>query len=130
MKLGGDKRPVTVLFTDIRGFTSMSETMSPDDIAQLLSEYFTEMVDVIFRHGGTLDKFIGDAIMALWGAPLPHEDDGDKAIQAAIEMQRALAALNAKWASEGRPQIGWASDSTTARRSRATSGATCGSSTP
>ncbi len=106
VKLGGDKRPVTVLFSDIRGFTSMSEAMSPEDIAGLLSDYFTEMVDVIFQHGGTLDKFIGDAIMALWGAPIPHEDDSDKAVQAAIGMQRALAALNAKWASEGRPQIG------------------------
>jgi adenylate cyclase len=106
VKLGGDKRPVTVLFSDIRGFTSMSEAMSPEDIAGLLSDYFTEMVDVIFHHGGTLDKFMGDAIMALWGAPIPHEDDSDKAVQAAIGMQRALAALNAKWASEGRPQIG------------------------
>jgi adenylate cyclase len=106
VKLGGDKRPVTVLFSDIRGFTSMSEAMSPEDIAGLLSDYFTEMVDVIFHHGGTLDKFIGDAIMALWGAPIPHEDDTSKAVQAAIGMQRALAALNAKWASEGRPQIG------------------------
>jgi len=106
VKLGGDKRPVTVLFSDIRGFTSMSEAMSPEDIAGLLSDYFTEMVDVIFHHGGTLDKFIGDAIMALWGAPIPHQDDTDKAVQAAIGMQRALAALNAKWAAEGRPQIG------------------------
>jgi adenylate cyclase len=105
VKLGGDKRPVTVLFSDIRGFTSMSEAMSPEDIAGLLSDYFTEMVDVIFHHGGTLDKFIGDAIMALWGAPIPHEDDTDKAVQAAIGMQRGLAALNAKWAAEGRPQI-------------------------
>ena len=106
VKLGGDKRPVTVLFSDIRGFTSMSEAMSPENIAGLLSDYFTEMVDVIFHHGGTLDKFMGDAIMALWGAPIPHEDDSDKAVQAAIGMQRALAALNVKWASEGRPQIG------------------------
>jgi adenylate cyclase len=106
VKLGGDKRPVTVLFSDIRGFTSMSESMSPEDIAGLLSDYFTEMVDVIFHHGGTLDKFMGDAIMALWGAPIPHADDTDKAVQASIGMQRALAALNDKWGSEGRPQIG------------------------
>jgi len=106
VKLGGDKRPMTVLFSDIRGFTSMSETMSPDSIASLLTDYFTEMVDVIFAHGGTLDKFIGDAIMALWGAPIAHADDPDRAVQAAIGMQRSLAALNEKWASEGRPQIG------------------------
>ncbi len=106
VKLGGDKRPVTVLFSDIRGFTTMSETMSPDAIAGLLSDYFTEMVDIIFSHGGTLDKFIGDAIMALWGAPIPHEDDADRAVSAAIGMQRSLVALNEKWKSEGRPTIG------------------------
>jgi adenylate cyclase len=106
VKLGGDKRPVTVLFSDIRGFTTMSETMSPEGIAGLLSDYFTEMVDIIFSHGGTLDKFIGDAIMALWGAPIAHTDDADRAVQAAIAMQRAIAGLNAKWESEGRPKIG------------------------
>jgi adenylate cyclase len=105
VKLGGDKRPVTILFSDIRGFTSMSEHMSPDSIASLLSDYFTEMVDIVFANGGTLDKFIGDAIMALWGAPIPHEDDPDRAVQAAIAMQRAIHNLNAKWTAEGRPSI-------------------------
>ncbi len=105
VKLGGDKRPVTILFSDIRGFTSMSEHMSPDAIASLLSDYFTEMVDIIFAHGGTLDKFIGDAIMALWGAPIGHEDDPDRAMQAAIAMQRAIASLNEKWEAQGRPGI-------------------------
>jgi adenylate cyclase len=103
---GGDKRPVTVLFSDIRGFTAMSERMTPDAIAELLSDYFTEMVDVIFEHGGTLDKFMGDAILALWGAPLAHEDDADRAMRAAIEMQEALTALNASWAERGGPPIG------------------------
>ena len=106
VRLGGDKRPMTILFSDIRGFTSMSETMNPDDIAGLLSDYFTEMVDVIFQHTGTLDKFIGDAIMALWGAPIAHADDPDRAVRAAIGMQRALVGLNQKWKSEGRPEIG------------------------
>jgi adenylate cyclase len=105
VKLGGDKRPVTILFSDIRGFTTMSEHMSPEAIASLLSDYFTEMVDIIFAHGGTLDKFIGDAIMALWGAPIPHADDQDRAVQAAIAMQRAIAGLNAKWTADGRPNI-------------------------
>jgi adenylate cyclase len=106
VKLGGDKRPVTIMFSDIRGFTSMSEHMSPDAIAGLLTDYFTEMVEVIFSHGGTLDKFIGDAIMALWGAPIPHADDPDRAVAAAIGMQRALVVLNEKWKEEGKPQIG------------------------
>jgi adenylate cyclase len=105
VKLGGDKRPVTILFSDIRGFTTMSEHMSPDAIAGLLSDYFTEMVDIIFANGGTLDKFIGDAIMALWGAPIPHADDPDRAVQAAIAMQRAIHQLNESWMAQGRPSI-------------------------
>ena len=106
MKLDvGDKRPVVIMFTDIRGFTSMSEKMAPDDVAHLLREYFTEMVDIVFRNGGTLDKFIGDAIMALWGAPLSTEDDADKAMNAAIDMQRALVDLNRHWEATGKPAI-------------------------
>jgi adenylate cyclase len=103
--VGGEKRPVTVMFTDIRGFTSMSEKMTPDEIASLMSEYFEEMVDIIFEFGGTLDKFIGDAIMALWGAPIAHPDDADKAVQAAIAMQKAVAELNEHWKKENRPTI-------------------------
>jgi adenylate cyclase len=105
VKLGGTKRDCVILFSDIRGFTTMSEHMDPDDLAHLLREYFTEMVEIIFRHGGTLDKFIGDAIMALWGAPFATEDDADKAMRAAIEMQRKLAELNAHWAQSGKPHI-------------------------
>jgi adenylate cyclase len=105
VQLGGTKRPVVVFFSDIRGFTPMSETMGPDDIATLLNEYFTEMVEIVFEHGGTLDKFMGDAIMALWGAPISHNDDADRAIAAAIEMQSVLARLNVKWAAEGRQRV-------------------------
>jgi adenylate cyclase len=105
VRLGGERRPTTVLFSDIRGFTAMAEAMGPDAIAQILSEYFTEMVDVIFDYGGTLDKFMGDAIMALWGAPLAHTDDADRALRAAVEMQQAVSRLNLQWASEGRPEI-------------------------
>jgi len=106
IRQGGERRPTTVLFSDIRGFTAIAEAMGPDGIARLLSEYFTEMVEVIFEHGGTLDKFIGDAIMALWGAPIAHTDDPDRALRAAIEMQRSIGRLNERWASEGRPEIG------------------------
>jgi adenylate cyclase len=104
--LGGERRPITILFSDIRGFTSMAESMGPDAIAQLLTEYFSEMVEIIFEHGGTLDKFVGDAIMALWGAPIAHADDPDRALRAALAMQRGVARLNEQWLSDGRPEIG------------------------
>jgi adenylate cyclase len=104
VRLGGQKRPVVVFFSDIRGFTPMSEKMLPDEIATLLTEYFTEMVEIVFEHGGTLDKFMGDAIMALWGAPISHEDDADRAMRAAIQMMAMLEQLNAKWQREGREQ--------------------------
>jgi len=105
IQLGGDKRPVAVLFSDIRGFTALSESMNPDEMASLLTEYFTEMVECVFRHGGTLDKFIGDAVMAQWGAPLGQSDDADRAMQAAIDMMRELATLNERWVAEGRPRL-------------------------
>jgi len=104
-KLGGDKRPVAVLFSDIRGFTPLSESMKPDEIATLLTEYFTEMVECVFRHGGMLDKFIGDAVMAQWGAPLGNPDDADRAMQAAVDMMVALDGLNARWLEQGRPTL-------------------------
>lgn len=105
VQLGGTKRPVVVFFSDIRGFTPMSEKMSPDDIASLLTEYFTEMVGIVFEHGGTLDKFMGDAIMALWGAPVASDDAADHAMQAAIDMMGVLRELNEKWSSEGKPHV-------------------------
>ena len=105
VRLGGEKRQVAVLFSDIRGFTALSESMNPDDIATLLTEYFTEMVECVFRHGGTLDKFIGDSVMAQWGAPISAPDDPDRAMNAAIDMIRELEALNEKWRDQGRPQL-------------------------
>ena len=105
VKLGGDKRRVAVLFSDIRGFTALSETMSADSMAKLLTEYFTEMVECVFRHGGTLDKFIGDAVMAQWGAPIGEPDDCDRAMMAAMDMMDELDRLNARWQTEGRPTL-------------------------
>ena len=105
VQLGGAKRRVVILFSDIRSFTSLSEKMSPDEIASLLTDYFTEMVDVVFEHGGTLDKFMGDAMMALWGAPLTRADDPDQATRAAVAMQRRLLRLNAEWQRQGRPAL-------------------------
>ncbi len=98
---GGERREVTVLFNDIRGFTPLAETLPPEEIAAVLTEYFTEMVDVVFEYGGTVDKFIGDAIMAIWGAPLSAPDDTDRAVRAAIAMQAALTTLNARWVRAG-----------------------------
>jgi adenylate cyclase len=103
--LGGDKRPVVIFFSDIRGFTPMSENMNPDEVAKLLTEYFTEMVEIVFEHSGSLDKFMGDAIMALWGAPIAHEDDADRAMQCAIDQLTVLEKMNEKWAEQGRPPI-------------------------
>jgi adenylate cyclase len=105
VQLGGEKRTVVVLFSDIRGFTTLSEQMRPDDVASLLSEYFTAMVECVFRHGGMLDKFIGDAVMAQWGAPIEEPDDADRAVRAAVDMMRELESLNAKWRSTGRPEL-------------------------
>ena len=105
VRLGGDKRAIAVLFSDIRGFTALSESMNPDDMATLLSEYFTEMVDCVFRHGGTLDKFMGDAVMAQWGAPIAAKDDADRAMTAAMDMMRGLDELNKKWRAAGKPTL-------------------------
>jgi len=103
---GGDRRPVAVLFSDLRGFTALAERMAPDDVAALLSEYFGEMTECVFRNGGTLDKFMGDAVMAQWGAPACNADDPVRAVTAALEMVASLAAMNARWAVAGRPQLG------------------------
>ena len=105
-RLGGDRRTVAVLFSDIRGFTALAETMPPDGVAALLTEYFTQMVECVFRHGGTLDKFVGDAVLAQWGAPIGGDDDAQRALDAAMEMQRELATLNARWRELGRPELG------------------------
>ena len=105
IQLGGARRQVVVLFSDIRGFTSLSERMNPDEIASLLNDYFSEMVEIVFHHGGTLDKFMGDALMALWGAPITRIDDADRATRAAIAMQQSLGRLNTRWARQGRPAL-------------------------
>ncbi|HXY29658.1 MAG TPA: adenylate/guanylate cyclase domain-containing protein [Gemmatimonadaceae bacterium] len=102
---GGEKREVAVLFGDIRGFTALSESMPPGEVASILSEYFREMVDVVFRHHGTLDKFIGDAVMAQWGAPIGAPDDADRAMAAALDMIREMRLLNERWRAAGRPSL-------------------------
>ena len=101
IRKGGDLKTATVLFADIRGFTSMSERIPPQDIVTMLNEYFEIMVEIVFKRGGTLDKFIGDEIMALWGAPFSHEDDALQAVTAALEMQSALVEFNDTRKNEG-----------------------------
>ena len=96
-----DERCVTVLFCDISGFTAMSSGMQPRQVVDLLNAYFPPMVDIVFRHGGTLEKFIGDALLAVWGAPFGGPDDADRAVAAAEDMQRGIAELNTRLVAAG-----------------------------
>jgi adenylate cyclase len=96
---------VTVLFSDISGFTALSSTLEPRQVVDLLNDYFPVMAEIVFKYEGTLEKYIGDALMAVWGAPFSHPDDADRAVRAAVEMQRALAELNARWRAQGRPEL-------------------------
>ena len=103
--LGGKSIEATILFSDVRGFTTVAEELGPAGTVALLNEYFTIMVDCIHHHGGMLDKFIGDAIMAGFGLPLAHDDDPDRGVLAAIEMIRSLFAWNERRAADGRKAI-------------------------
>jgi len=104
-RLGGQRRQMTVLFSDIRGFTTVSEKGQPEEIVAILNEYFTRMVEIVFEHKGTLDKFVGDMVMALFGAPLDDPNHAEHAVDAALKMIRELNRLNEKWAAEGRPSL-------------------------
>jgi adenylate cyclase len=99
---GGENKELTVMFSDIRSFTSISEGMTPDELVFLLNEYLGEMTDIIFHRWGTLDKYIGDAIMAFWGSPFPQDDHAVRACSAALDMGARLDELNLKWEVEGR----------------------------
>jgi len=102
LQFGGEIRPLTVLFTDIRDFTGFTERHQPQEVVQMLHEYLTKMVDQVLAQQGTLDKFIGDAVMAIFGAPLPQPDHAERACRAALGMIRELETLQARWATEGR----------------------------
>jgi adenylate cyclase len=103
--LGGGRREMSVLFSDLRGFTTITEKGQPEDLVQQLNEYFTRMVEIVFRNGGTVDKFVGDMVMALFGAPVDDVDHADDAVTTAVEMVRELGELNRRWAAEGRVQL-------------------------
>jgi adenylate cyclase len=105
-KLGGVLQTITVLFADIRGFTRISEHASPEKIVQLLNRYFSAMTDIIFAHGGTLDKYLGDGLMALFGAPTVTPKDAANAIATAVAMQRRMLSINDELREEGFPEIG------------------------
>ena len=104
-ELGGKRRDMTVLFSDIRGFTAVTEKGDPEALVAQLNEYFSRMVAVVFRRQGTVDKFVGDMVMALFGAPLDDPSHADHAVAAAVDMVAELRALNRKWATEGRAQL-------------------------
>ncbi len=105
LRLGGERREITVLFTDIRGFTTMSEKLDPEALVKLLHDFLNPMSNIIINQGGTIDKYMGDAIMALFGAPLLQPDHPRLACRAALEMVASLAALNQEWAAQGRPPL-------------------------
>ncbi len=105
VRLGGERKVLTVLFSDIASFTSVSERLGPEDLIAHLNEYLTAMTEVVFQHSGTLDKYVGDAIIAFWGAPLELKDHAYQACRAAIEMTRRLDALHSKWREEGKPVL-------------------------
>jgi adenylate cyclase len=103
VRLGGERKLMTVMFSDIANFTAVSEKLAPEDLVAHLNEYLTAMTEVVFQNAGTLDKYIGDAIVAFWGAPLELKDHAYHACRTAIEMTKRLDTLRAKWAEEGKP---------------------------
>jgi adenylate cyclase len=104
-RLGGINQTITVLFADIRGFTTLSEHEKPEKVVRLLNHYFTAMSEIIFAFGGTLDKYIGDGLMALFGAPTATPDDAKNALQSAVAMQKRILILNEELKEEGFPQV-------------------------
>jgi len=104
-KLGGERKELTVLFSDIRGFSAFAEGMGPEALASFLGEYLTPMTDLVLESGGTLDKYIGDAVMAIWAAPVDVPDHAARACDVALRMQEALVELNKRWKTEGKPEV-------------------------
>ncbi len=104
-KLGGDRKEVSILFSDIRGYTTLTENLEAEEVVSMLNEYFESMVEAVFKHKGTLDKYIGDAIMAVFGSPLPLEEHAWMAVQTALEMRQRLRDFNQRRHSMNKPRI-------------------------
>lgn len=104
-KLGGERREVTVLFSDVRSFTNFSEKHTPEEVVAILNEYLGAMTQVIFKWEGVLDKFIGDAIVAFWGAPMPQENHSELAVRCALNMVKRIEELQTKWKAEGKDPL-------------------------
>jgi adenylate cyclase len=102
LQLSGERSEVTILYSDIRGFTQLSRGMEPIEVVELLNDYFNRLIPVIFAHGGTVDKYIGDAILAVFGSPKPDPQQHEKAVRAALDMQEAMQSLNAVRAAQGK----------------------------
>jgi class 3 adenylate cyclase/HAMP domain-containing protein len=94
------RKTLTIFFSDVRGFTPMSERVEPEELVERLNQYLTEMTEIVFKHGGTLDKYIGDAIMVFFGDPIPYEDHAERAVKMALEMREKLAELQRRWAED------------------------------
>ncbi len=104
-KTGGELKELSIMFSDIRSFTTISEGLTPDELVHLLNEYLGEMTDILFQRWGTLDKYIGDALMGFWGSPFPQDDHAKRACAAALDMSKRLEELNLKWEVEGKKQL-------------------------
>jgi adenylate cyclase len=105
IKLGGEKKILTVLFSDVRGFTSLSEKLTPEQLVEHLNEYLQAMTEIVFKYEGTLDKYVGDELMAFWGAPVPQEEHALLACRAALEMMAVLRRMNQDWESIGKSPL-------------------------
>jgi adenylate cyclase len=105
VRLGGINQKVSIMFADIRGFTTLSEKMEPEKVVEILNNYFTHVTDIIFDHGGTLDKYLGDGVMALFGAPLSKGNDAENAVRAAQAIQRLVIELNRDAAARDWPEL-------------------------
>src|SRR5262245_4330968 len=105
LALGGETRIMTVLFCDLRGFTTLAHELQPHALVELLNEHMSAMTEVVFRHDGVLDKYIGDALMAFWGAPMAQPDHAARACRTALDMVRRLGELQADWMRRGQPRL-------------------------